>query len=175
MPDVVAVNEGLQLVVDESKSSDKPLEIDDVGLVEYFITVQPDREDDFFHDPTPGMKHLFDPNKPSLHTHLVALSHFFDPEERKKATHWLEWMRYGSSNTAPTSSPYRSPGRWRGSCGGTGVVRSSPRLSISGNSQTCWMISRACITDRPRRSVGTIRRCPGLEKETRRAGGGGEL
>ena len=92
MPDIVAVNERFQFVVDESKSSDKPLEIDDVGLAEYFITVQPNREDDFFHDPPPGTGRPFDPNKPSLHTHFVALSHILDPEERKKATHGLEEM-----------------------------------------------------------------------------------
>ena len=90
MPAIVAVNERFQFVVDESKSSDKPLEIDDMGLVEYFITVQADRKDDFFHDPIPGMP--FDPKKPSLHTHFVALSHIFDPEEREKAEHRLEQM-----------------------------------------------------------------------------------
>lgn len=92
MPDIVAVNERFQFVVDESKSSKEPLEIDDVGLAEYFITVQPDREDDFFHDPAPGTVHLFDPSKPSLHAHFVALSHILDPEERKKATQRLEQM-----------------------------------------------------------------------------------
>ena len=92
MPEIIAVHERFQFVVDESKSSDKPLQIDDMGLAEYFITVQPDREDDFFHDPTPGMEHLFDPKKPTLHTHFFALNHISDPEERKKATHGLEQM-----------------------------------------------------------------------------------
>jgi hypothetical protein len=73
MPDIVAVNECFQLVVDESRSSDEPLEIDDMGLAEYFITVQPDREDDCFRDP-------------------VLLDHIADPEEKKKAKSWLEEM-----------------------------------------------------------------------------------
>lgn len=92
MPDIVAINEHFQLVVDKSKASCEPLEIDSMALVEYFITVQPDREDDFFHDPRPEMKHLFDPNKPSLHTHFFALSHIHDPEEKAKATRGLEQM-----------------------------------------------------------------------------------
>ena len=69
MPDIVAINEHLQSVVDESKSSEEPLEIDYMGLAEYFVTVHPDREGDFFHDPTPGMEHLYDPKKPTLDTH----------------------------------------------------------------------------------------------------------
>ena len=85
MPDIVAVNERFRSVVDESKSSDEPLEIDDMGLVEYFITVHPDREGDFFHDPTPGMEHFYDPKTPTLQTHFLLLDHISDPEERKKA------------------------------------------------------------------------------------------
>jgi len=92
MPDIVAVSERFQFVVDESKSSDKPLEIDDMGLAEYFITIQPNREDDFFHDPAPGTDHLSDPNGPSLRGRFVALSHILDPEEREKVTHRLEQM-----------------------------------------------------------------------------------
>ena len=92
MPDIVAVNEHLQSVVDESKTSDEPLEIDDMGLAEYFITVHPDREGDFFHDPTPGMEHFFDPKEPALDTHFTLLDHIFDPEEREKARGRLDEM-----------------------------------------------------------------------------------
>lgn len=92
MPDIVAVNEGFQLVVDESKSSDEPLEIDDMGLAEYFITIQPGREDDFFSDPTPGMEHYYDPKKPTLDTHFLLLDHIGDPDEREKAKSRLQDM-----------------------------------------------------------------------------------
>ena len=85
MPDIVAINEHLQSVVGESKSSEEPLEIDDTGLTGYFVTVHPDREGDFFHDPTPGMEHLYDPKKPTLDTHFTLLDHISDPEERKEA------------------------------------------------------------------------------------------
>lgn len=92
MPDIVAVNERFLSVVEESKSSDKPLEIDDMGLVEFFITVQPSREDDFFHDSTPGMEHLFDPKNPTLETRFTLLDHISDPEDRKKAKIRLQKM-----------------------------------------------------------------------------------
>lgn len=97
MPDIVAVHERSLIVVEDLESLikpleslNKPLEIDDIRLAEYFITVQPDREDDFFHDPAPEAKHLFDPRKPYPHTQFVALRHILDPEERRKATHGLE-------------------------------------------------------------------------------------
>ena len=92
MPDLIAVREHFQFVVDESKSSDKPLEIDDMGLAEYFITVQPDRDDDFFNDPTPGMEQFFDPKKPTIDTHFMLLDHIFDLEQREKVKSRLEEM-----------------------------------------------------------------------------------
>ena len=92
MPDIVAVNEGFQLAVDESKSSDEPLEIDDMGLAEYFINVQPDRDYDFFNDPTPGMERYYDPKNRSPDTHFMLLDHISDSEERKKAKSRLQDM-----------------------------------------------------------------------------------
>ena len=92
MPDIVAVNERFQFIVDGSKSSEKPLEIDDMGLAEYFFTVHPDREGDFFHDPTPGMKHLYDPKKPTIDTHFTLLDHISDLEEKEKARGRLDEM-----------------------------------------------------------------------------------
>jgi len=92
MPDIVAVNERFQFVVDESKTSEEPLEIDDMGLAEYFVTVHPDREGDFFHDPTPGMEQFYDPKKPTIDTHFTLLDHIYDPEERKEARGRLDEM-----------------------------------------------------------------------------------